>query len=251
MKDISYQLYSSRNFPPLSDTLKMVADLGYTQVEGYGALYAEPEMVTELETQLGELGLSMPTGHFSLDMVRDDPVRTLSIARHFDMKAVIVPHVGGEDRPSDKAGWEAFGKMLHEVGKPIRDAGHGFGWHNHEFEFEDLGSGETPMDFILAGSDENITELDLAWIMVGGHDALDWIYKAGNRVLAAHIKDIAPKGDLVDEDGWADVGHGTVDWAPIVAALRNVGTEVFVMEHDNPTNDERFARRSIETARAF
>ena len=113
MKDFSYQLYSSRNFPPLGNTLKMISDLGYTQVEGYGGLYASPELVSELEAQLGSFGLTMPTGHFSLDMVRDDPVRTLSIARHFDMKAVLVPHIGEEDRPTDKAGWDAFGKMLH------------------------------------------------------------------------------------------------------------------------------------------
>ena len=43
MTDYSYQLYSSRNFGPLPDTLKMVADLGYTQVEGYGALLGDPE----------------------------------------------------------------------------------------------------------------------------------------------------------------------------------------------------------------
>ena len=75
--------------------------------------------------------------------------------------------------------------------------------------------------------------------------------RVGSRLVAAHIKDIAPKGELADEDGWADVGHGTVNWEPIVAALKAAGTEIFVMEHDNPRNDERFARRSIETARAF
>ena len=41
MTDLSYQLYSSRNFPPLADTLSMLADLGYAQVEGYGGLYED------------------------------------------------------------------------------------------------------------------------------------------------------------------------------------------------------------------
>ena len=34
MTDFSYQLYSSRNFPPLADTLKMLARLGYTHGRG-------------------------------------------------------------------------------------------------------------------------------------------------------------------------------------------------------------------------
>lgn len=37
MTAFSYQLYSSRNFPPLAATLTMLADLGYAEVEGYGA----------------------------------------------------------------------------------------------------------------------------------------------------------------------------------------------------------------------
>jgi hypothetical protein len=38
MTDYSYQLYSSRNFGPLPETLRMLAELGYKQVEGYDAL---------------------------------------------------------------------------------------------------------------------------------------------------------------------------------------------------------------------
>ena len=37
----SYQLYSSRNFPPLGDTLAMLSSAGYTAVEGFGGLYDE------------------------------------------------------------------------------------------------------------------------------------------------------------------------------------------------------------------
>ena len=47
--------------------------------------------------------------------------------------------------------------------------------------------------------------------------AADPIAEVGSyagRVKAVHIKDIAPPGECADEDGWADVGHGTLDWAP-------------------------------------
>ena len=43
MQTVSFQLYSARNFPPLSDVLKTVGALGYAQVEGYGCLlYTSP-----------------------------------------------------------------------------------------------------------------------------------------------------------------------------------------------------------------
>ena len=40
MKDVSFQLYSARNFPPFANVLKALGEAGYSQVEGYGALYA-------------------------------------------------------------------------------------------------------------------------------------------------------------------------------------------------------------------
>ena len=55
-----------------------------------------------------------------------------------------------------------------------------------------------------------------------------------------------------NEDGWADVGHGTVDWAGLIKAFREKSAaKVYVMEHDNPSDVERFARRSIEAANKY
>jgi len=34
----SYQLYSSRNAPPLIETLRMLKAAGYSEVEGYGGV---------------------------------------------------------------------------------------------------------------------------------------------------------------------------------------------------------------------
>ena len=68
-----------------------------------------------------------------------------------------------------------------------------------------------------------------------------------DRVTAIHVKDIAPEGECVDEDGWADVGHGIIDWKAIMDFVKaKTKAELFVMEHDNPNDVERFARRSID-----
>ena len=45
---IAYQLYSSRNFPPLDATMKMLAGLGYTAVEGFGGFRGGAGMSTGL-----------------------------------------------------------------------------------------------------------------------------------------------------------------------------------------------------------
>ena len=151
MTDFAFQLYSARNFPPLTDTLKMLKAAGYTAVEGYGALYADEAKVAELTDNLAASGLKMPTGHFGLDMIENQPGRVLEIAKALDIETIYCPYLLPDQRPDTGAGYLAFGQRLQEAGKPIRDAGLGFGWHNHAFEFEPLADGVDPAGGDLRG----------------------------------------------------------------------------------------------------
>lgn len=250
MTDFSYQLYSSRNFPPLADTLAMLARAGYAQVEGYGALYADASSLGVLEKGLKDNGLAMPTGHFSMDQCRDDADRVLEITRTLNMKGVIVPYIMPDARPTDARGWAAYGKTLVAVGKPFRDAGLFFGYHNHDFEYVAT-EGHLPIDLILGADDSLAFEFDVAWAIRGKYDPMTSIARHSGRIRAAHVKDIAPAGENTDEDGWADVGHGTVNWPALLAALRKAGATYFVCEHDNPKDHVRFATRSIAALRAM
>jgi sugar phosphate isomerase/epimerase len=244
MTDFSYQLYSSRNFPPLDSLQKRLGALGYKNVEGYGGLFAGVDDLGALAASLTENGLHMRSSHIGLDMVEDDTAQMLKIAKTLGVKEIYVPFLQPDDRPTDAAGWRAFGARLVEAGKPVRDAGMIFGWHNHAFEFEALPTGELPMDLVLEGNDLSF-EFDVAWADVAGSNPLDTIAKYGSRITAAHVKDRAPAGENADEDGWADVGHGTLDWANLYAALTTAGCTNFVMEHDNPSDDQRFASRAL------
>ena len=49
----SYQLYSSRNYGPLPATLKMLAEVGYKDTEGFGGLYSDDATLTELTALQG------------------------------------------------------------------------------------------------------------------------------------------------------------------------------------------------------
>lgn len=247
MADISYQLYCSRKFPPLEGTLAMLAAAGYTDVEGFGGLYGDPDA---FRAALDKAGLAMPTGHFGLAQIEGERDTMLAMARALKMQAVIVPHVAAPDRPTGAKGWEAFAARLAEAGKPFRDAGFAFGWHNHDFEFVPTEDGRTPQE-IIAAQDGVSLEVDIGWVVRAGQDPVAWIDRFGSKVIAAHIKDIAPRGEAADEDGWADVGYGSVNWGPIVAALAAAGCSRFVIEHDNPKDDKRFATRSLATVRGW
>ncbi len=248
---ISYQLYSSRNFPPLNETLTMLSNAGYDGVEGFGGLYADKAGLSELSAGLKSNGLKMSSGHFGLSQIEDTPDWAIEVAHELGMRTVIVPWIHPDDRPVDGAGWKALGVRLQNAGAPIRAAGLEFGWHNHDFEFGKTSDGAIPQTAVFDGGPDLKWEMDVAWIIRGAADPLAWIKEHADRIVAAHVKDIAPAGENVDEDGWADVGFGTVDWKAIMEALRGIGVSNFVLEHDNPADHVRFATRSLASVKAL
>lgn len=239
----SFQLYSARNFTPWDDVCRQLARLGYASVEGFGAVYDDPATTRAM---LDRHGLTMPTGHFSLDGLENDAGRTFDIARALGVRTIYCPHVAADQRPADAPGWQEFGRRLAAIGAKARAAGLAFGWHNHDFEFRPLADGTIPMQHLLDAAPEIEWEIDVAWVIRGGADPLDWIGRHGRRITAAHVKDIAPAGENADEDGWADVGHGVVNWRALLAALAaGTGATTLVVEHDKPSDFVRFAARSI------
>jgi sugar phosphate isomerase/epimerase len=246
MPSIAYQLYSSRNHP-LDETLAMLAELGLEEVEGFGALVEQPEST---RAALDRHGLTMPTAHVSLALIESDPERVIDAARVLGLEAVIVPGLAQAERPTDRAGCQAFAKRLATAGAPIRAAGLGFAWHNHDFEFTPTADGCLPIDEIAAAEGVDL-ELDLAWIHVAGEDPAEWVRKFPGRIIAAHLKDRAEPGENEDEDGWADLGFGEVDYTHILPALNDADVERWVLEHDNPSDHERFATRSFMTVAMF
>lgn len=247
--DVSFQLYSARKAGSWNDVFRTLAALGYTRVEGFGGVYADP---AGLRSALDGHGLAMSSGHFALDMLEDDLPKTLELAAALGIGHIYCPHLAAGDRPADAAGWAAFGRRLAAVGDAVAGAGMTFGWHNHDFEFMPLVDGIVPMQTILEAAPGIGWECDVAWIVRGGADPFDWIARFGDRITAVHVKDIAPAGECADEDGWADVGHGTMDWRGLMVALHDrTPADLFVMEHDMPSDFERFARRSMATFRQF
>ena len=253
MTTLGFQLYSARNFQPFSGIYPKLQAAGYGEVEGYGALYAAlaDSELDAFRKELDDNSLTMPTAHFGLDMIESDPGRVIKIAKTLGIEAVYCPYLMPDQRPTDAAGWFAFGQRLQAAGKPLRDAGLVFGWHNHDFEFVALPDGSTPQEQIFSGGPELDWEADIAWVIRGGADPFAWIESYGKRISAVHVKDIAPAGENTDEDGWADVGHGHVDWKGLIAALKSTRVKHFVVEHDNPGDIDRLITRSIAAFKTY
>ena len=87
--------------------------------------------------------------------------------------------------------------------------------------------------------------------MRGKADPEAWLDRYRGRIPLVHVKDIAPTGQNIDEDGWADVGMGMLPWPTLWDKCIAAGAEIMIAEHDNPSDFERFARVSAYAMRRF
>ena len=213
MTTLGFQLYSARNFQPFSEIYPKLKAAGYGEVEGYGALYASlaDGELDAFRKELDDNSLTMPTAHFGLDMIENDPARVIKIAKTLGIEAVYCPYLMPDQRPTDASGWLGI-RYLQSSGR---------------------------------------SSADIARVIRGKADPFAWIESYGKRISAVHVKDIAPSGENTDEDGWADVGHGTVDWKGLIAALKNTRVKHFVVEHDNPKDIDRLITRSIASFKTY
>jgi sugar phosphate isomerase/epimerase len=242
--DFSYQLYSARNEKSLDDTLKTLKQLGYTQVEGWGGQFGDP---AGLAASLKSAGLTMPTAHMGYAQL-EDTAATIKIAQTVGVSTIYCPAPPSADYREGKGSWSDLGAGLAKIGKALNAAGLGFGYHNHHWEFAKGADGQFPMDVLLAAAPSLEWEMDLAWVVKGGQDPVGWMDKYGSRISAVHVKDIAPAGEAVDEDGWADVGYGTLDWKSLLGTIKQkTKAKYLVAEHDKPSDAIRFARRSMDS----
>jgi len=129
----------------------------------------------------------------------------------------------------------------------FQSEGIALGYHNHNWELTPKDGTKTALELLFAAAAGSplTWQVDVAWLVRGGADPKTWIERYKNRVVSAHVKDIAPAGEALDEDGWADVGHGVLDWRDLWCFCRAAGARWMVVEHDKPADPARCARRSF------
>lgn len=248
--DLSFQMFSSRAAETLEEQLKLLSELGYTDVQPF--FFGVPEDVAALDgyvALLNKYKLTAKSGHFTFEVFDHSPDLVAEIARKFGMWLVVIPWINPEDRPTTAEGWQAIGTRLANYTEAMQQRGLTFAYHNHEFEMAPLPDGSYPIEHLLGATVP--FEPDLAWIVVGKADPLFWLKKYAGRIPAVHVKDVAPDGEALDEKGFADLGQGTLDWQALWDASVEAGSQLMIVEHDQPSDWRRFARRSIAAMKAI
>ena len=238
---LTVQLFSARNFLPWDLVLDQIRAAGFDGVEGFGPVYADAQ---GFRRALKARGLTMPSGHFALAELEGNFDAMIAAAKALGVKTIIAPWLPPEARPATHQGWADLGQRLQVLDGKVRDKGFDFAWHNHDFEMLPGPDGSIGMDILLAAAPGMAWEADLGWIFRAGLNPVGWLTKYRDRVTLVHMKDIQPNPETAPEGGWADLGQGINDWAPVFAAIAKLpNLRVQVAEHDNPADFQRFLRR--------
>lgn len=245
---VSVQLYSLRLLDDLDRALDIVADAGYRNVETIGGHLQDAKNV---RAKLDARGLVAGSSHVNLPALRADLDGVVAACQTLGFTDLYMPAVPPDQRDMDAAGWRAVGKELADLAERLAKQGISFGYHNHHWEMKPKEGEKTALELLFeaAGSSPLAWQVDVAWLVRGNADPETWIQRYRDRVTAAHVKDIAPAGENLDQDGWADVGHGVLDWTRLWRVCRDAGARWMVVEHDKPSDPETTVRRSLATIR--
>jgi sugar phosphate isomerase/epimerase len=238
---IALQLYTVRELlaHDMPGTLRAVADSGYRFVEVAGV----PEARTgELPTLLRDAGLQAIAVHVGIQALQRDPDGVAGRLADLGADHLIVPVMPDEDRltPADVT---RFADELTRFAPILAGRGIRLGYHNHAFEFRDIG-GTTTWDVLVDRlAPEVELEIDVYWAKVGGRDPVTLIESVADRVRLLHMKDLVSDPDPQD----APAGQGSLDFPAITAAGRAAGVEWYIAEQDDP----RAALEDIASAYAY
>lgn len=237
----TYTLREAFKTSPMA-AFEMIKKAGYDYVE-LNSRNFEQVPPQALKDMLDKIGLPSPASHISLEMIKQPLGPLMEIAKTLEIKYLTVPYIEeGQRRLED---WTSHAAALSEAGRVLRDNGFNLAYHNHQFEFDDLGGGTTAMDILLNDvPPEHLDfQIDLFWASLTDLDILEFLKQHPGRFKLCHAKDMGPNKadfanadyDTISRDLMKNVGAGVIDFERIFALNDISGMEYFIAEHDMPS----------------
>ncbi|MBQ2378012.1 MAG: sugar phosphate isomerase/epimerase [Clostridia bacterium] len=242
---IGAQLFSLRNFAKtlddFSETLKKVADIGYTTVQVSGTCEYEAEW---LRAELEKNGLRCDLTHYSFDKMVADPQKVSDFHRVFDCKYIGVGSMPGMWGDADKIDFPAitrdFAQKANVVGDAFAQNGQLLMYHNHAREYFCNIDGLNAMEYLAQNvpAEKMGFTLDTHWILAGNREPVSEIRNFAGRIPTVHLKDMCFAVDGARR--FAPVGSGIMSFEPILAAFEDAGSRIAFVEQDDCYGEDPF-----------
>ncbi len=242
------QLYTLRDAlaEDFEGSIKKVADLGFKNIElfNYQAGKYFGKSIAEVKQLMDDSGLKVKSSHTLTGWSMPDSIGTLTKgweqyvedAATLGQEYVVCAYLPETERQS-LDDYKKLTDLLNSCGEVAKKSGLQMAYHNHAFEFEKMG-GQIPFDMLLKQCDKDLVkyELDLYWTKRAGVDPVEYFEKYQGRFPLWHVKDM----DAGDDQFFAPVGEGVIDWQRIFDHASTAGLEYFFIEQDDTRDKKPF-----------
>lgn len=222
-------------------TLIRLAEMGYTHIEG-GIYGGDPKSYARFASDTGLR--TFATGD-AMHSLLNDPAKAIRNAEALQAQYIVCyyPYLGSSEHLGRAEGLQAAAN-LNKLGLEFKTAGFTLAWHNHAWEFKDLGT-ETLFDVIMHNVDPELVknELDLYWVIKGNADPVALFKKYPGRFELVHAKDM----DYSEGKGMTCLGEGIIDFKRIFAHAETAGIKRIIIENEQWTGGLECAATSIKS----
>ncbi|KJV35267.1 sugar phosphate isomerase/epimerase family protein [Luteibacter yeojuensis] len=226
-------------------TLKTLKAIGYSEIEAIVTSTA-----ATLRDQLKTAGLACPSMHFDSMGFEAGIDAAHTLGAKYIVSSMLPGIMQKEANKPGEPGYtlddaKRTAEYANKLGEKAKKAGLQYAYHNHHAEFTDVGGGKVFYDVLLAETDHALVqfEMDCGWVHAGGKNPVDYFKANPGRIPLMHAKDFLPGGSK-DYPG-AELGRGTLDYKPIMAAADASGLKHCFVEQEGP-----YARmKDIDAAR--
>jgi sugar phosphate isomerase/epimerase len=240
---VGAQLYTVREYTKtiegVADSLKKVADIGYSaiQISGFGPV--DPKEVAKL---VQDHGLNVVSTHMGWDRFLGDLDAVIE-----EHKLWNCPHPAIGGLPSEYRSLDGLKRFLDElapISERLAAEGMDFSYHNHNHELVKY-DGKTWLErlYELASPEMLKAELDVYWLQAGGGDPTYWVKKCAGRQPLLHLKDMIITPER--EQRFAEIGEGNLNWPSILQAAQESGVEWYLVEQDRSYERDPFESLAI------
>jgi sugar phosphate isomerase/epimerase len=234
MIDIGLQLFSVREKTEkdLIGTIRHLASYGYDSLQFAGFFQTPKE---QLKAVLEEEKMKVAGVHVGLHQLQGDKLeQTLRFNETIGNDLLICPVLPREMRETADD-YRKTAETLNQVGEVCQQAGFTFGYHNHNWEFEQY-DGKTGFDLLFENTDPELVkmELDCFWAKFAGYEPTNIMEKYKNRCISLHLKDMKFEGDKKTS---TEIGSGTLDLKQYVQTGEQNGVRWFVIEQEDYDRD--------------
>src|SRR5215472_10157781 len=218
---VGLQLYSVREQLPkdFDGTLHQLSGVGIKVVEAAGYFH---KTAPEFKKSMDAAGLRCVSTHHALMELKPKLDEWIEYGHTLGLEYIVCSWAGVHRDPSHKGemtldDWRYAADEFNKIGEKVKTAGMTFGYHNHFVEFKTEG-GVVFYDELLKRTDPNLVvmEMDCGWVVVGGHNPVEYLSKTPERFPLLHVKDFVKEPDGKYKN--VVMGHGPIDYKPIFQA---------------------------------